>query len=101
MELVVNPDRGKQGLLDWSPGSGAADLSKQDFQKFALNLARGALDGLAYLRENIGAFQAAHEAAGQLDNAQDPAGTFKWIAKTIDGADIDKLRARLDDLHAG
>jgi hypothetical protein len=91
MYKVVN--EGVDHLLDSVDG-----ISDADFKKFAVNMVKGALEGIAYLRDNLPAFQGAHQAAQGTDNMHDPARTFASVAKQIDGVDLDALQAGLDRL---
>ena len=88
MYKVVN--EGEDHLLDSVKG-----VSDKQFKEFAVNVVKGALEGLAYLRENVEAFEGAHQAAQGRDNMHDPAGTFKSVAKTIDHANIPDLQRQL------
>lgn len=74
----------------------AQGVDRKDFERFALNLAIGAVEGLACMQENQAAFQAAHAAVQDKNNLEDPEKTFRQVGKEIAAADLGKLKAALE-----
>lgn len=87
LNATTTPFMRDQGtMFDTAEGNA---LTAGEKEAFAKNLMAGALEGLAYLRDNADAFAAAHQATG--DSAvRHPDKTFGEVAKLLAG--VDKLQ---------